>query len=294
MSLGYIIKEGLAGFGRAKLASATSMFSLFIAVFLIGVMARFAYNIYDVAKTIRSSIKVEVFLEELDQRSTRQIKQQLEKAEVVRNIMYISKDSAAAIFKEEFGPEGGDLAELNFLPASFRISINPESTISEISSFTQKVADYSGVEEVTFNRQLLEVLEARLQNMILVGGGLVVLILLTAMVLVFNTIRLTIYAKRGLIKAMKLVGATHAFIRRPFLVEGIIQGLIAGGFALIFHYLLFQFLIPMYIPQFGVLAWPFERWYYLVAALMLLAIFMGFFGSRWAARTFIKDVSISS
>ena len=293
MSLGYIIKEGFAGFGRAKLASFTSMFSLFIAVFLIGVMARFAYNIYDVAKTIRSSINVEVFLEDIDQRSTRQIKQRLEKSDVVRDITYISKDSAADIFKRDFGPEGGDLAELNFLPASFRISLNPESSVEEINAFTQTVGDYRGVDEVTFDRQLLELLEARLQNFILVGGGIVLLILVTAMILVFNTIRLTIYAKRGLIKAMKLVGATNKFIRRPFLVEGIIQGVVAGGFAFVIHYLLFQFLIPVYIPQFGVLEWPFERWYYLSSSMLVLAVFMGYFGSRWAARKFIKNVSIS-
>ena len=293
MSLGYIIKEGFAGFGRAKLASFTSMFSLFIAVFLIGVMARFAYNIYDVAKTIRSSINVEVFLEDLDQRSTQQIKQKLAKSDVVRDITYISKDSAAVIFKRDFGPEGGDLAELNFLPASFRISLNPESSMEEINTFTQTVDDFRGVDEVTFNRQLLELLEARLQNLILVGGGIVLLILVTAMILVFNTIRLTIYAKRGLIKAMKLVGATNKFIRRPFLVEGIIQGVVASGFALAIHYLLFQFLIPVYIPQFGVLEWPFERWYYLSSSMLVLAVCMGYFGSRWAARKFIKNVSIS-
>src|SRR5699024_6132686 len=111
--------------------------------------------------------------------------------------------------------------------------------------------------------------------------------------LVFNTIRLTIYAKRDLIKAMKLVGATNGFIRRPFVIEGILQGLIAGTFAVIVMYIGFQFVLPEYIPQFGILDWPFGRWYYLSGAMLLLSVFMGLWGSQWAARRFIKETSIS-
>jgi cell division transport system permease protein len=113
------------------------------------------------------------------------------------------------------------------------------------------------------------------------------------MILVFNTIRLTIYAKRDLIKAMKLVGATNGFIRRPFVVEGIIQGLIAGLLSIGVMYAIFHYLLPEYLPQLGVLEWPFGRWYYLCGAMLLLAIFMGFWGSQWAARRFIKETSIS-
>jgi len=126
-----------------------------------------------------------------------------------------------------------------------------------------------------------------------VGGGLGILILLASMILVFNTIRLTIYAKRKLIKAMKLVGATNAFIRRPFVVEGLIQGMIAGLFSVLVMYLSFQYLLPKYVPQFGILEWPFGRWYYLCGGMILISLFMGFWGSQWAARRFIKKTSIS-
>jgi len=293
MSLGYVIREGIAGFNRARLASFTSIFSLFIAVLLLGVLARISYNGYEVAQSLKKSIDVEVFLVDLDQRTTNELEDKLESNQMVQEVNYISKDSAATIFKEEFGSGGSSLADLQFLPASFKLKINPDTKVARVDSLVRKIKTYRGVDEVRFNQKLLQMLESRFRTVASVGGGLGLLILLAALILVFNTIRLTIYAKKGLIKAMKLVGATNSFIRRPFVIEGLIQGLIAGLLSVGVMYLSFQFLLPRYVPQFGVLEWPFGRWYYLCGGMVLLAMFMGFWGSQWAARKFIKETSIS-
>lgn len=293
MSLGYVFKEAMAGFSRARLASFTSIFSLFIAVLLLGVLARISYNGYEVAQSLKKSIDVEVFLMDLNERTTDELENKLQSEDLIQEVSYISKDSAAAIFKREFGKGGSSLAELNFLPASFRLKIDPDTKIAKVDSLVQQIKDFRGVDEVRFNQQLLQMMESRFRTVATVGGGLGILILLAALILVFNTIRLTIYAKKGLIKAMKLVGATNAFIRRPFVIEGVIQGLFAGLLSVGVMYVSFQYVLPNYVPQFGVLAWPFGRWYYLCGGMVLLAIFMGFWGSQWAARKFIKETSIS-
>lgn len=293
MSFGYVIKEGFAGFKRARLASFTSIFSLFVAVLLLGVLARVSFNVYQVANTLKQSIDVEVFLMDLDQRTTNELRDRLDEEELVQSYTYISKDSAAAIFKQEFGTGGESLADLEFLPASFRLDIDPDASVEQIQSLVDRLEEYRGVDEVQFNRQLLEVLQSRFQTVVMAGGGLGLLISLAALILVFNTIRLTIYAKRGLIKAMKLVGATNSFIRRPFVIEGVIQGFIAGVASIGVMFLFFRFLLPGYVPQFGVMAWPFGRWYYLCGGMLLLSIFMGYLGSLWAARRFIRRTSVS-
>ncbi len=293
MSLGYVIKEGMAGFKRARLASFTSIFSLFIAVLLLGVLARIAYNAYEVAQSLKKSIDVEVFLLDIDDRTTQELRSSLEDHPMVQELTYISKDSAAAIFEQEFGSGGSGLADLQFLPASFKLKIDPEAELASVDSLVNVISGYRGVDEVEFNQQLLELIQTRFETVAIGGGALGLLILLAALVLVFNTIRLTIYAKRSLIKAMKLVGATNAFIRRPFVIEGVIQGLVAGGLATAIAYFIFQFALPEYIPQFGILEWPFGRWYYLSGAMVLLAVLMGFLGSQWAARRFIRETSIS-
>lgn len=293
MSLGYILKEGYAGLQRARLASFTSIFSLFVAVLLIGILSRVFYNAYEVGQSLKNSIDVEVFLVDLDSRTTEELERKLSDQEIIQEVSYISKDSASTTFEEEFGEGSSSLAELNFLPASFRLEIDPDTEADEVSQLVRQVEKYRGVDEVQFNRQLLELLQQRFTTVLAVGGGLGFLVLFASVILVFNTIRLTIYSKRKLIKAMKLVGATNAFIRRPFVMEGVIQGVVAGLLAVGVIFLGFQYIIPNYIPQMAVLEWPFGRWYYLCGAMVLLAITMGFWGSQWAARRFIRRTSIS-
>ncbi|MCG2590488.1 cell division protein FtsX [Rhodohalobacter sulfatireducens] len=294
MSVGYVLKEGFAGLGRARLAALTSMFSLFIAVLLIGVLFRLGYNAYEVTQMLNQQVEVEVFLDDMNSTDTQLMEERLMENSGITGLTYISKDSAAQVFQQEFGTGGEAIAELDFLPASFRLSISEEYSVAQVDSLVQEINTYEGVNEVRFNMALLQMIESRTETLFIVGGAIGIFILLVAMILVFNTIRLTIYAKRDLIKAMKLVGATNAFIRRPFLVEGVLQGIIAGGVAAGVIYSLFHWAIPYFMPQIGVLSWPFGRWYYLISGVVVLAIFLGWWGSRWAARKFIKDMGVSS
>lgn len=294
MSAGYVLKEGFTGLGRAKLAAFTSMFSLFIAVLLIAALFRIGYNAYEVAQVIRQQVEVEVFLTEMNETETREIETMLVQKPEVSGLTYISKDSASQVFQQEFGLGSESIAQLDFLPASFRVVISDEYNVAQVDSLVQEIRSYDGIDEVRFNLALLETIERRTETVLLAGAAVGLFILFVAMILVFNTIRLTIYAKRGLIRAMKLVGATNSFIRRPFLVEGILQGFLAGGFACIVIYAAFEWIVPYFIPQIGILSWPFGTWYYLVGGTLFLAMFMGWWGSRWAARKFIRDTRVYS
>ncbi|MEX0944174.1 MAG: permease-like cell division protein FtsX [Balneolaceae bacterium] len=294
MSAGYVIREGFAGLGRAKLAAFTSIFSLFIAVLLIGILFRIGYNAYEVSQMIRQQVEVEVFLDDINESTTRQLENTLASKPEVEGLTYISSDSASKIFQHEFGLGAESIADLDFLPASFRMVMSENYNVAQIDSLVQEIKTYSGVDEVRFNMALLQAIESRTETLLLSGGGLGSFILLVAMILVFNTIRLTIYAKRDLIRAMKLVGATNAFIRSPFLIEGILQGIIAGSAASFVVYGVFEWLVPYFLPQIGILSWPFGRWYFLVLGIIILAIMMGWLGSRWAAVKFIRDTNVYS
>ena len=292
MSVGYLIKEGLAGLSRARLAAFTSIFSLFLAVLLIGVLARIGFNAFEVSQMLREQVEVEIFLEDLDSQSTNELRQRIASAAFVEDLNYISQDSASQVFQQEFGMGSEAIADLNFLPASFRLKMSDEASVSQVDSVAQSFSGLNGVEDVRFNLALLQLLETRTDQLAMGGAVLGIFILFIAIILVFNTIRLTIYAKRDLIRAMKLVGATNGFIRNPFLVEGIVQGFIAGSAAAAIIYFLFDWVIPRNISQIGVLSWPLGRWYFLIGGVILLAVVMGWMGSRWAARKFIKDTSV--
>lgn len=293
MGLRYIVREGISGIYRAKLAVFASVTAIALAIFLLSVLARFGWNAYEVAITLKKSVEVELFLLDLETSERNRLVQSLKKEKIVRNIHFVSKDSAAAIFLRAFGNEGKALADLSFLPASLQIKMHETATLEEIDAAVGRWSRIQGVDEVKFNRQLVEVLEKRLDSLIRLGIGMGGLILLIAMVLVFNTIRLTIYAKRNVIRAMKLVGATNGFIRRPFQVEGLIQALTGSGLAMIAHYLLFSKVIPKFIPQLGRLSWPYGDWKVLTAAALSLAVIMSLAGAGMAARTFIRSREIS-
>lgn len=293
MSISYIVKEGFAGLKRTRLASMTSVVALVISVLMLSILFRLAWNGYEVAQAMRAQVEIDVFLMDLSDDRVDQLHNDLSDLSGIGEIEYISKDEAADIFRDEFGAEGESLADLRFLPASFRIQIEDETSSEEVAALVSEIESYRGVDEVVYNQQLLELLEDRMETMIYAGAAVGFLILLTAVVLVFNTIRLTIYAKRDLIKAMKLVGATNGFIRRPFVIEGFIQGVIAGCFAVGFHWVTFEYLIPYYLPEIGVMTWPFDHWYYIAGGTVLFAILLGLFGSRWAAKKFIKDHTVA-
>src|SRR5690554_6162358 len=100
MSLPYIVKEGYSGFKRTPLATLTSIVALTISVILIGIIGRFYYSAYDIGSTIRNDIEIEVFLEEITNQRQQAIRNEIRALPIVESINYISKDSAAAVFRE--------------------------------------------------------------------------------------------------------------------------------------------------------------------------------------------------
>lgn len=292
MSFVYVIREGAAGFRRARLSAFSSIIAIMLAIILLGVLIRVSSNAYELTQAIKQEVEVEIFLQDISDDRIESIRTLLNESPVVEQFEYISQEEAMQRFKYEFGSESDLLGDFNFLPASFKVRANPDVAVSSIVSFVDEMKAYRGVEDVRFNQRGLEILEERLNTFIIGGSLFGLFIAMTAIFLVFNTIRLTIYAKRNLIKAMKLVGATNNFIKRPFMVEGVMQGLIAGLLGLGGVWLIFHSLIPYYIPQVGVMSWPLGRWYFLSGTLLLLGIILGFMGSRWAAGKFIRETTI--
>lgn len=288
MSLGYVLKEGFSGFRRARLAAITSVIAIALSLLVLSVLVRLAWNGYTVAQSLKDAVEVELFLDDIQEIEQFNLERRLKGDEIVASVTYISADSAAEIFRREFGSAGDALADLKFLPASFKIKMKEDVASASILEAISRWEKWKGIDEVRFNKQLLELLERRIETLVIVGLGIGLLILLTSVILVFNTIRLTIFAKQSLIRAMKLVGATNGFIRRPFVVEGLVQGLIGAALAFGVHMLVFLNLIPKQIPQLGIMGWPGGRWFYLAGGIALLALVMGFLGSVWASRRFIR------
>jgi cell division transport system permease protein len=124
-----------------------------------------------------------------------------------------------------------------------------------------------------------------------IGLLLGTLVILTSVFLVANTVRLTIYARRLLIRTMKLVGANDAFIQRPFIVEGVVQGLLAALVALAVVTGAYS-LIASYLETIGVQQHTTSQLVFLITGMMALGAMLGWVGSFLAARRFVKNVAL--
>jgi cell division transport system permease protein len=246
MSLSYLLAESVSGFKRTKLSSVVSIMTICIALLLLGVFVVVTTNAARFVDVLRTKVELEAFLRqpmspvELDSLRTA-----VRAIDGVASVTYVSKAEAAKIFKEEFGEDVLDVLTFNPLPPSLRINLVPGSiTAAGTRAVSDRVAAMAGVDTVIYRRALIELIDRRAEQFNSVTLGLGLLIGLSAILLVSNTIRLAIYAKRKLIRTMELVGATWSFIRLPFLLEGVIQGLLGGAVAAATLYLALDRLLP--------------------------------------------------
>lgn len=290
MSLAYTIREGLAGFRRAKFAFVASTSATAVALILIGMFALLSYQAQQVSTWLRQRVgELEIFIDDVDETIARAIDARAALVPGVDETEYVSKEQAQQIFQEEFG-EGAELfLDEPFLPASVKVRV--ESAYANPDSLQRLVEEFSSwnrVNEVVFNQPLLVKVQQNLRLLTMSGLALGVLVVLASLFLVGNTIRLTIYARRLLIRTMKLVGATDAFIQQPFLIEGVLQGTVAGGLASALVWLLYG-VMAGYLPQLTLSAWALLT---LTVGIILAGALLGWLGSLFAVRRFLKRVAL--
>jgi cell division transport system permease protein len=233
MSFTYAVRESLSGFKRARLSSVISVITISISLVLLGVFVIFTINAARFIDAVRDKVELEAFIQEpISKEATAQLQTAVAAISGVERVEYISKEQAARIFEEEFGKDILSVLDFNPLPPSFRIRLTPGyKTSDSVQTISNKVSALQQIASVRYNKGLLELIDKRTQTVNQVTLGLGILISLSAIFLVSNTIRLAIYAKRRLLKTMELVGATASFIRLPFLLEGAIQGVFGGVLA---------------------------------------------------------------
>lgn len=292
MSLAYTIKESFSGFRRNRSSTLITIFTVGIALLLLGVFAGITMNFSSVVNSIRERVEIEVFLKHgLSEKQHEQTAIVMRNIPGVLEVTYISKEEALRIFQKEVGEDFSDLLEDNPLPASFRVRLsegyNNSDSARVIVSTAEKIKT---VESVVYRKQFLELIDKRARAFRLATLFVGIILALSAVILVANTIRLTIYAKRELIRTMKLVGATPTFIRLPFVIEGMWHGLIGGILASILIGVAFGFFIQPLSEDLLVhisIGLPFFLF------LILGGLLLGLLGSIVSVRRFLREAVVT-
>ena len=288
MNLRYILSESVSGFKRAKLASAISIFTISISLVLLGIFATLSLNASRVLSEIRSRVEVEFFLSQsLKEKEAKTLATSLRSEPPVQTAVYISPDSAAQIFKSEFGEDVVAILGTNPLPASIKVKLKSEyATLDSLEPFVSTVKMRNGIVEARYNKEFLAGLDRNARILFYITCAIGLLISIAAIALISNTIRLIIMNKQEMIRTMLLVGATNGFIRSPFLIEGALQGFFGGTLAIGLLALINLAVYQTYPEIYGAIALPDYRVYGILAALGLL---LGLFGSFLSVRKFLSQ-----
>lgn len=228
-SLVYNIKQGFLQIFRNRGMSLASIFSILAMLLILGMFFVITVNINLFTEVVKQDYdQIEVFLlDDTDKAQAEQIMTQIRTHEGVTDVQYRSKAEALEILKERWGESGYLLDSLgkNPLPASILISVESLDNAGEVAAYAGTL---DGIEDIQYYQETVEKL-TKITNFLQIGALIIMAFLVVvSVVVVSNTVKLTVFARAKEIRIMKYVGATNWFIRGPFLAEGIIIGMLAA------------------------------------------------------------------
>ena len=233
-SFGYLLKSGFKNLYHNRLMSAASIGVLVACMILIGGAALLSLNVRNIVGVAGEENEVVVFLEDgLSQDEIEQIGISINKLGNIEDLNYVSKEEALKTEqeKEKWGGLLDGLSEEdNPLPASYRIHL-VDITENKLIRTCEQLAKIEGIEDYNAPYKEASILTDIQNAVTLVGFIVVVILIVVSIMIIANTIKITVFSRSKEIYIMKLVGATDTFIRLPFMIEGILIGVIAAMLA---------------------------------------------------------------
>ena len=225
----YLVSEGLKNVWRHKMTTFTAVFSLFLALYFVGLLATAGENTRSILQYLRSKYKIEVFFKQnVDLKMAKKVSDSILEIKGVRSSTVINKDDAVRIFKDQFGEDILGILGYNPLPISAVVNLKRNS--EELLNATPIVNDIKrmeGVEEVRYQGHLIKKIERTYSRFMKVFPWISMVFITVAVLVIYNTVKLSIYSRKELINSLKLIGATKLFIQMPFIFEGLIDGILA-------------------------------------------------------------------
>ena len=283
-NVGYSFKEAISHFFRNWTTSLGAVITIFLSLFIIGLFIMGSAMLNSVIGTVEDQVVINAFIsDDADQADVQ------------------DKDDALAEYTSKMsGNADATMSALdgqNPLPASFAIEMDDPSKVESTAKKLKKDADFQkiaddgdvnasvlyGQEEVSRLFQVTNYI--RIAAVVLVG-----LLTFIAFIFINNTIRLSITARRREIAIMRLVGASNGFIRSPFITEGVLQAILGSLLSIGVLELLRNLMIPRLQESIGWMSFALPMQYYLVtyAALILVGVIIGLFGSAIAMRRYLR------
>ncbi len=221
-------------------ARVTATISVSLVLLILGIAAFTALVTGEITRNIKENLGYDVSLaEDIDGAEVERVLGIITKSPATRSATVHTPEDAAREWEEEMGENVVELCDVNPFPTMIEVKVKEK--YASVDSMT-RIADYlrrdRAVDSISMNSDVIDSINANTKTLYLSLSMIGVALLLISFVLINNTVHLTVYSRRFLIHTMKLVGATHAFIRRPFVKDSIVNGAVAGVIASVFLSLL--------------------------------------------------------
>ena len=285
----YLLSEGFKNVWRHKMTALTAILSLFISLYIIGALATAGNNTHKVLHYLRSKYKIEVFFnQDISNEQAIGLIHKIKKIEGVRTATIIEKEDAVRIFKDQFGENIVELLGYNPLPVSAVVNVDRgRRDPLRVEPIIKKIKTIPNVDDIRYQGNLISKIERnykRIMDKLPYLSGVIILI---AVLIIYNTIKLSVYSRREVIETLQLIGASKAFIKLPFMIEGTLIGIISA--ALVFPSLYVSIKgLNYFISSFTSLSLKINFDPFVLVWMFLVVILISLLGSYRAASNFLK------
>ena len=297
-TVGYTMKQGVKNIGRNKLFSLASVATMAACIFLFGLFFSVILNFNYIVKKAEEGVAITVFFEEnLEDSKVEAIGDALRDRDDVLKVTYVSADEAWDTFKDEYFGEFKDLAEGfkddNPLAGSdnYEVYMKDVESQKEVVKFAEGL---DGVRKVNKSDVVAKTLSSVNKLILYVSAAIILILLIVTVFLISNTVTIGITVRKEEIAIMKYIGAKDYFVRGPFIVEGILIGLVGAAIPLAGLYVVYDKAIDYIMTRFSILnnildfmpVWDVYK--ILLPTGLLLGVGIGFIGSFFTIRKHLK------
>lgn len=265
-----------------------AIFSITLVLFVLGMAAIITIEANRISKEFKETLMVEIVLKDnVTNDMIGPLQARLQTKKYIKNIRYISKEEAAKILQKDLGENFLDILGYNPLYGSFNLNlVGSYANKDSFDIISRDLTSFPEVKQVNIQTNILESLDKKARSASFIVFFIAVALLVFAISLIFNTIRLAMFANRFTIKTMQLFGATRWFIIRPFLGKGLLNGLVSGIVAcLLIEGLIFYF--DHSYPEIGLLR-DFFTFALLFGCIILFGILISFISTLMAVLHYLR------
>ena len=290
----YTIRQGFRNIFRNKLFSLASIATITACLFLFGVFYAIVLNLENMVKTAEEGVSVTVFFEEdTDDATIEMIGQRILERVEVSKVVFVSADEAWESFREEYLGEYADGFTENPLEgsANYEVYLSDVSLQSDLVTYLQSIPEVRKINQSQSTADMLTGFNSLLGY---ISAGIILILFGVSIFLISNTVTIGINVRKEEISIMKYIGATDFFVRCPFVVEGMIIGLVGAAIPLVIIYFLYNEVVTYVLSRFSILTsllvfLPIEEVFTVLLPLSLaIGVGIGFIGSFTTVRKHLK------